>query len=293
MEHQATDNSLCQRWTLHMGSRSLELGPKPVIMGILNVTPDSFSDGGRFLDADRAVRHGVEMAADGAGIIDVGGESTRPGADEVSPDEELARVLPVIGSLKSRTDAFLSIDTRRARVAEAALGAGADMINDVSALGDPKMGPLAARAGCPVVLMHMRGTPATMQRDPRYGDVAVEVRHFLANALQKAVEFGIDLDQTLVDPGIGFGKTVEHNLDLLRRLAELHSLSRPIVVGTSRKSFLGRVLGADLDDRLMGTVASCVWTRGQGAAIFRVHDVAPVAQALKVVAAIERPEEYR
>ena len=283
--------NISPQWTLQMGDRTLALGPAPVVMGIINVTPDSFSDGGEFLDAGAAVDHGLEMAAAGDAILDVGGESTRPGAPEVPAEDEIGRVLPVISALKTRCDAFLSIDTRKAQVARRALDAGADMVNDVSALGDPAMGPLVARAACPVVLMHMQGTPETMQQAPHYRDVVADVRHFLANAVQRAVEFGISPDQTILDPGIGFGKTVDHNLALLRRLGALTLLGRPILVGTSRKSFIGHVLGSDPAGRLMGTVASCVWTRAQGAAIFRVHDVAQVAQALAVTAAIEQAEE--
>jgi dihydropteroate synthase len=256
-------------------------------MGIVNVTPDSFSDGGRFLDPDRAAKHALALAEAGAEILDIGGESTRPGAPAVPADEEIGRVVPVLARLKPQTGALLSIDTRKAAVAEAALGAGADLVNDVSALGDPAMGPLVARAGCPVVLMHMQGTPETMQSDPHYDDVVTEVRRFLAEAVERAVTAGVDREQTIVDPGIGFGKTTAHNLALLARLGELVTLGRPVLVGTSRKSFIGKVLGAEIDERLMGTVASCVWTRAQGAAIFRVHDVAPVAQALRLVAAIE------
>jgi len=274
-----------------MGGRTLEVGPVPVVMGILNVTPDSFSDGGRFLDAGTAVAHGLDMAASGAAILDVGGESTRPGADEVPVGEQVRRVVPVITELKRRCDVFLSIDTRNALVARSALDAGADMINDVSALADPDMGPLAAEAGCPVVLMHMQGTPATMQDRPDYSDIVADVLHFLANALQRAVESGIAFEQTIIDPGIGFGKTAMHNLLLLRRLDELARLGRPILVGTSRKSFIGHVLGADVPDRLIGTVASCVWTRARGAAIFRVHDVPEAVQALTLTAAIEHAHE--
>ena len=280
-------------WTLRAGSRRLELGPRPVVMGIVNVTPDSFSDGGHFAAADTAVEQAFKLASDGAAIVDIGGESTRPGAAAVPAELEMARVIPVIRGLAGRLPAWISVDTRKAVVAEAALEAGADLVNDVSALGDPAMGPLVARVRCPVVLMHMRGRPATMQLSPEYDDVVAAVGHYLANALQRCQEYGIDVDQTVLDPGLGFGKTVEHNLLLLRDLSRLTILGRPILVGPSRKSFLGRILGTGVGERLMGTVASCVWTRARGAAIFRVHDVAEVVQALKVTAAIERPGEFR
>ena len=280
-------------WTLRLGSRRLELGPAPVLMGVLNVTPDSFSDGGKYLDAERAVERGLELAAEGAAIIDIGGESTRPGAAELPAEQEIARVVPVISRLKREGGAILSIDTRKSSVARAALEAGADMINDVSALRDPALAPLAAEADCPLVLMHMRGSPATMQVDPRYDDVVAEVRRYLGEALARAAQAGVDAEQTIVDPGIGFGKTVEHNLALIARLDELRTLGRPILIGPSRKSFIGKILGTDVDNRLMGTVAACLYARLRGAALFRVHDVAQVAQALKVLAAVETQQERR
>ena len=280
-------------WSLRAGSRQLTLGPRPVVMGIVNVTPDSFSDGGHFATTDAAVEHALKLAGNGAAILDIGGESTRPGAAEVPADLEIQRVVPVIRRLQAgRVPAWISVDTRKAAVAEAALQAGADLVNDVSALGDPAMGTVVARAGCPVVLMHMLGTPQTMQASPTYDNVVGAVGHYLANALQRCQEFGIDLAQTVIDPGLGFGKTVEHNLLLLRDLDRLAILGRPILLGPSRKSFLGRILGTGVEQRLMGTVACCVWTRARGAAIFRVHDVAEVMQALKVCEAIEHPSEF-
>ena len=279
------------RWTLRAGGKELHVGPAPVIMGILNVTPDSFSDGGEFRDADAAIARGIAMAEAGAEIVDVGGESTRPGAADVPPDEEIERVVPVIKELARRSDAVISIDTRKAEVAEAALDAGAALVNDVSSLGDPDMKGLVARAGCPLVLMHMKGTPATMQQAPAYQDVVAEVRDFLQGRIDAAAEAGIDPGQTIVDPGIGFGKTLVHNLELLRRLGALRDLGRPILVGTSRKSFIGKILHTEVDKRLMGTVASCVWARARGADIFRVHDVRQVREALTVIAAIENPSE--
>jgi dihydropteroate synthase len=284
------DLAACQRrsWTIRSHNRSLELGPTPILMGIVNVTPDSFSDGGRF-DTGRAVAHGLELASHGAAIIDIGGESTRPGSPELPADQESARVLPVIAELRRQSSVWISIDTRKPSVARAALDAGADLVNDISALADPDMGKIVARAGCPVVLMHMQGTPATMQLNPVYDEVVADVCRELRRRLARAVDAGIDPEQTIIDPGFGFGKTFDHNLALLARLGELRSLGRPILVGTSRKAFLGRLLGdAAPDARLPATIATTLWTRAAGAAIFRVHDVAEVAAALTVVAAIER-----
>jgi dihydropteroate synthase len=279
-------------WTLRFGRRTLEVGPRPIIMGIVNVTPDSFSDGGRFLAPDEAVAHALSLIRDGADLLDIGGESTRPGAAEVPVAKEIERVAAVIRGIKEQSDALVSIDTRKASVARAALDAGADMVNDISALGDPEMGPVVADAGCPIVLMHMQGAPHTMQARPHYDDVVAEVCDFLGQAVARAVAAGIDRDQTIIDPGIGFGKTVSHNLELLRGTRRLASLGRPILIGTSRKSFIGRLLDAEPGERLIGTIASCVWTRAFGAAIFRVHDVADVAAAFQITAAIEHPGSY-
>ncbi|MDE3070607.1 MAG: dihydropteroate synthase [Acidobacteriota bacterium] len=260
------------------------------IMGVVNVTPDSFSDGGRFMDPERAVAHALELAAEGADILDVGGESTRPGAAPVSERDELRRVLPVIEALAAvGTEAVISVDTSKAAVARAALGAGARMVNDVSALrGDPEMAEVVAASGAECCLMHMRGEPRTMQADPRYEDVVGEVRAFLAERMEAARRAGIAEEQVMLDPGIGFGKTVKHNLTLLAHIGELAALGRPILVGTSRKSFLGR-LAADAagrgeplpaDGRLAGTITSNVLAFERGARVFRVHDVAPVRAAL-------------
>ena len=256
------------------------------LMGIVNVTPDSFSDGGLYLDAEAAVAHGRELASQGADIVDVGGESTRPGAKEVPADEELARTEPVVAALAS--DGIpVSIDTSKAHVAEAAIAAGAAMVNDVTALrADPGLAGLCADRGCEVVLMHMLGTPRTMQDAPEYDDVVDDVRAFLAERVQAAVDSGIAEERIWVDPGIGFGKTVEHNLELLRRLGELRDLGRPIAVGTSRKSFLGRLTGREVTERLGGTIASNVLALRAGAGALRVHDVREVADAAKVAAAI-------
>lgn len=258
----------------------------PKLMGVVNVTPDSFSDGGLYLDPEAAIRHGVELARAGAAILDVGGESTRPGAEEVGLEEELRRVEPVVAGLAGG-EAEISVDTSKAAVAAAALDAGAGIVNDVTALrGDPEMAALCAERGATVVLMHMLGTPRTMQRDPVYEDVVVEVKAFLAERVEVAIAAGIAEERIWLDPGIGFGKTAAHNLELLRRLAELGELGRPLVIGTSRKSFIGRVDGSDADERLGGTIASSVLAAAEGAAVLRVHDVAEVGQALAVTTAI-------
>jgi dihydropteroate synthase len=261
------------------------------VMGVINVTPDSFSDGGLFLDPAQAVAHGLRLVEEGAEILDVGGESTRPGAEPVPAEEELARVLPVIAGLRqAETRARISIDTSKAVVARAALAAGATMVNDVTALADPEMPAAISQAGADCCLMHMLGEPRTMQIDPRYDDVVADVRAFLAARLEFAVSAGIAEERILLDPGIGFGKTLDHNLELLDRLEELVGLGRPVVIGTSRKSFLGRLTGRPMEDRVAGTVATCVMAYERGASVFRVHDVAPVHDALLVTAAtVRRP----
>jgi len=256
------------------------------IMGIVNVTPDSFSDGGLFLDPERAIRHARELLAGGADLLDIGGESTRPGARAVTAEEELARVAPVIAAMGD-TDAPISIDTSKLAVADAALDAGAEIVNDVTALrGEPELAELCAQRDCGLVLMHMRGTPRTMQENPTYDDVVDEVKAFLAERIEFATAAGVAEERIWVDPGIGFGKTVDHNLELLRRLGELRELGRPIVIGTSRKSFLGNLTGREVDERLGGTVASNVLALRAGADVFRVHDVVEVDQALRVAEAI-------
>jgi dihydropteroate synthase len=258
------------------------------IMGVLNVTPDSFSDGGAFLDAVAAIDQGRALAADGADLVDVGGESTRPGAPPVSEAEELRRIVPVVEALAA-DGAAVSIDTSKAAVAAAALDAGAVYVNDVMAFrGDPDMAGLVAERGVRCCLMHMRGEPRTMQEDPRYDDVVDDVKAFLTERLAAAVAAGIPEERVDLDPGIGFGKTIEHNLELLRRLEEIVALGRPVVIGTSRKSFLGRLTGRDVADRLPGTIATNVLALERGARIFRVHDVAPVRDALTVAAATVR-----
>jgi dihydropteroate synthase len=263
------------------------------LMGIVNVTPDSFSDGGLFLDAEAAIAHGRELAADGADILDVGGESTRPGAEAVSAEQELERTRPVVEALAGRggPGVPVSIDTSKRAVAEAALDAGAEIVNDVTALrADPELAALCAGRGCELVLMHMLGTPRTMQEDPSYDDVVDEVKAFLAERVEFATSEGVADDRIWIDPGIGFGKTLEHNLELLRRLGELGELGCAIVVGTSRKSFIGKLTGAPVDQRLGGTIASCVIAYANGAAMLRVHDVGPVREALTVAAAILDPD---
>jgi dihydropteroate synthase len=272
-------------------------GPAFELMGVINVTPDSFSDGGLFMDPEAAVAHGSGLAAQGADILDVGGESTRPGAAPVAAEEELRRVLPVVerlaavlASLGEGSDTAapqISIDTSKASVARAALRAGASLVNDVTALrGDPEMAGVVAESAVECCLMHMRGEPRTMQRAPRYDDVVDDVKAFLEERLRFAVTEGIREERVLLDPGIGFGKTLEHNLQLLRRLRELTELGRPLLVGTSRKSFLGRILAdAGVSDRLPATLATCVLAYERGARVFRVHDVAPARAALATTAA--------
>jgi dihydropteroate synthase len=260
------------------------------VMGVVNVTPDSFSDGGLFLDAGAAIAHGRLLAQEGASILDIGGESTRPGAAAVAEDEELRRVLPVINGLVSGdvTSARISIDTSKAGVASAALSAGAVLVNDVTALrAAPEIAGLVADAGAELCLMHMLGDPRTMQDDPRYDDVVSEVKAFLEERMAFAVAEGVAEERILLDPGIGFGKTVAHNLTLLARLDEIVALGRPVVIGTSRKSFLGRLTGrSDAGERLPGTIATNVIALERGARIFRVHDVAPVFDALTVADAV-------
>ncbi|MBW3653531.1 MAG: dihydropteroate synthase [Actinobacteria bacterium] len=262
--------------------------PEPIVMGVVNVTPDSFSDGGEWLDPAAAIAHGGALVAQGAAILDIGGESTRPGAEPVAEGEELRRVVPVLEGLAG-VRARLSIDTSKAAVAGAALDAGATIVNDVTALrGDAAMAALIAQRDCDVCLMHMLGEPRTMQRDPRYDDVVDDVKAFLAERLAFAVRAGIAEHRIWLDPGIGFGKTIDHNLELLARLDEVVALGRPVVVGTSRKSFLGAITGRDAGDRVAGTIATNVLALARGARVFRVHDVAPAHDALLVAAATLR-----
>ncbi len=254
-------------------------------MGVVNVTPDSFSDGGKYLDPRAAIGHGQELLEQGADILDVGGESTRPGAVEVSAEEELARVGPAIAGLAGA--ATVSIDTSKAIVAAEALDAGASIVNDVTALRhDPEIGALCAERGATLILMHMQGDPRTMQENPTYEDVVEDVKAFLAERIEAALAAGVAEERIWLDPGIGFGKNLEHNLELLRRLGELHELGRPLVVGASRKSFLGEIDGTPVGERLGGTIAASILAAAEGAEVLRVHDVTEAAQARKVASAV-------
>jgi dihydropteroate synthase len=264
--------------------------PRPSVMGVVNVTPDSFSDGGEFLDPERAIAHGRELAAEGADVLDVGGESTRPGAEAVGAEEELRRVAPVVEALAA-DGTPVSIDTSKVAVADRALDAGAAMVNDVTALrAEPALAGLCADRGCELVLMHMLGDPRTMQENPVYDDVVDDVKAFLVERIAFAVGEGVDEERIWIDPGIGFGKTVEHNLELHRRLGELAELGRPIAFGSSRKSFIGRLTGAEVGERLGGTIASNMIAYANGARMLRVHEVAPMRQALTVAGAILAPD---
>lgn len=250
-------------------------------MGIVNVTPDSFSDGGRCFDPQRAVEHGLRLVADGADLLDIGGESTRPGSLPVPTEEELRRTTPVIAALAKQVDVPLSIDTTKAAVAQGALEAGAQIVNDITALsGDPEMTRVVAQSRAAVCLMHMQGTPRTMQNNPTYVDVVAEVMAYLTQRRDRLIEAGFAPDQIAVDPGIGFGKTLEHNLELLRQSWRLHSLGCPVLVGPSRKGFLGKVLGDPAADRTMGTIGVALSLARQGVQVLRVHDVAAVRQAI-------------
>ena len=274
------------RLVLETNGRRLRIGPRALVMGILNVTPDSFSDGGRFFDPSRAVERGLAMRAEGADIVDVGGESTRPGALPVPAEEQIRRTAAVVERLAGQ-GVLVSIDTSSALVAREALDRGAAMVNDVTALrGDPAMAPLAAERKAPIVLMHMLGTPRTMQERPEYQDVVADVLRFLRERVRHAMERGIEEEQVLIDPGIGFGKTVEHNLTILRRLSEFRSLGRPVVVGASRKSFIGKVLDRPVEDRLYGSLSAAVLAVCAGAAVLRVHDVRPTLDAVRMAEAI-------
>jgi len=282
-----------RRFTIRMGPRRLQVGPRPAVMAVLNVTPDSFSDGGRYLRPAEAVARAEELVAQGADLIDIGGESTRPGAEPVPEDEELRRVLPVVETLAERLDVPLSIDTRHARVAREAVAAGACLVNDVSGLqGDPEMPAAVAESGAACVVMHMRGEPRTMQHNPTYGHLMAEVCRHLRRGLQAAVEAGVPEDAVIVDPGIGFGKTLEHNLKILARLDQLRTLGAPVLVGPSRKRFIGDLAGEpEPTRRVPGTAAACALAVAAGALMVRVHDVAEAVQALAVAAAVRQAAE--
>jgi dihydropteroate synthase len=273
--------------TLEIRGRRFTLGPRTWLMGVINVTPDSFSDGGAYFDAGKAVDRGLELAAEGADIIDVGGESTRPGSRPVAEAEEIGRVVPVIAALRARIPGLISVDTTKAAVAQAALDAGADIVNDTSAFRfDPAMPGVVARAEAGVVLMHMQGTPLTMQDAPHYDDLIGEVRAFLTDRIRVAAAAGIPGERVIVDPGIGFGKTLDHNLEILRRQEAFHALGRPLLLGFSRKAFLGKILDRPPAERLEGTIAAAVLSVERGAHILRVHDVGPVARAVRTAEAI-------
>jgi dihydropteroate synthase len=258
-----------------------------LVMGVLNVTPDSFSDGGQFFNTDKAIEHGIQMAAEGAAIIDVGGESTRPGSSPVSAKEQIRRVVPVIKTLCEKVDVPISIDTYNFEVATAALEAGAAMINDITALSEERVGKFAAEYRVPVVLMHIQGTPATMQIEPKYEDVVGEVLEFLFERAKRAEEFGISKDMIFIDPGIGFGKTVEHNLLLLRNIDKFVDSSYRVCVGTSRKNFIGKITGKENpEERIFGTAATVALCAVAGVSIVRVHDVAEMVDVVKVANAV-------
>lgn len=276
---------------LDCAGKQLDLG-SPQVMGILNLTPDSFSDGGRFLDPETGLRHALDMVREGAAIIDIGGESTRPGAQSVSAEEELDRVIPVIERLAQAIPVPISIDTNKPEVMREAVAAGAGLINDIMALQAPTAAETAAALKVPVCLMHMQGVPRTMQQDPHYEDVVTEVRDFLAERVEVCEAAGIRRDRLLLDPGFGFGKTLGHNLSLLKHLQRLESLGLPLLVGISRKSMIGSLLeGVPVERRVVGSVAAAVVAVMQGAAIIRVHDVAETVEAVKVAAAVRSADQ--
>jgi dihydropteroate synthase len=280
----------CRHFEVSMGPRRLTIGPQPILMGILNVTPDSFSDGGRFLDPRDAVAQAERMAIDGAAIIDVGGESTRPGSDPVGEDEESARVLPIIREIVARLDVPVSIDTRHAHVARMAVDAGACLVNDVTGLaGDPDMARTVADTGAGLVLMHMQGEPRSMQDHPHYDHLMADICRRLRRSVEQAAEAGVPEDRIIIDPGIGFGKTLEHNIEILARLGQLRSIGRPIMVGVSRKRFIGDLTGVRTpSDRVCGTAAACAMAVAAGALVLRVHDVREAREAVAVAFAISR-----
>ncbi len=274
-------------FSLTIRGRKFDLRTRTYLMGILNVTPDSFYDGGRFLEPAKALERVQQLVEEGADIIDIGAESTRPGSEPVPPTEQLKRLLPVLKMVRKKVKVPISIDTTSARVADVTLKEGADIVNDISGLNfDPKMRQVVARAGVPVIIMHIKGKPRTMQQNPVYQDLMREIIAYLKRAIQRATAAGIARGKILIDPGIGFGKTLKHNLTILRRLPELRSLGRPIVVGPSRKSFIGMVLDLPPEERLEGTIAASVIAAEKGASIIRVHDVVPVKRALAIRDAI-------
>jgi dihydropteroate synthase len=272
-----------------VGERAFDCSERTLVMGILNVTPDSFSEGGRFFDTEEATKHAARMVADGADFVDVGGESTRPGSDPVPADEELKRVLPVIERLREEIPGVpISIDTRKADVAASALDAGASIVNDVSAGTDPDMIDVVRQRDAAVVLMHMKGEPKTMQEDPTYEDVVVEVHEYLRERIEAAEFAGIEAERIAVDPGIGFGKGLAHNLELIRRVDAFLDLGRPVLVGPSRKRFVGTILDLPEDQRVEGTIGAVAWMVTRGVHMVRVHDVREVSRAVRVIDAIAR-----
>jgi dihydropteroate synthase len=271
-----------------LGNQDLDCGERTLVMGILNVTPDSFSDGGLYLDHGVAVARGIEMVDEGADLIDVGGESTRPGSDPVSPDEERDRVVPVIETLAAKVPVPISVDTRKPAVAGAALEAGALIVNDISGARDPEMFAVAREAGAGVVLMHMRGEPKTMQVAPQYDDVVTEVHEYLRERIEAAEFAGIAPERLCIDPGIGFGKDLQQNLTLMHHVDALLGLGRPVLVGPSRKRFIGALLDLPEDERIEGTAGAVAWLVGRGAHIVRVHDVKTMVRVVRVVDAIAR-----
>jgi dihydropteroate synthase len=278
----------CSENIIEWPARRLDFSAGCVVMGVLNVTPDSFSDGGEFFDTERAIEQGLKMAADGAAIIDVGGESTRPGSASVSAEEQIRRVVPVIEAIAKKVNVPISIDTTNYEVAETALEAGAAMINDITALSDQRMGELAAERGVPVVLMHIQGTPATMQIEPKYKDVVGEVRQFLLERAERAEQFGIDKSKIFIDPGIGFGKTTEHNLLVLRNIDRFVDSGYRVCIGTSRKAFIGKITGKEKPtERIFGTAATVALCAAAGVSIVRVHDVAEMVDVVKIINAVE------
>jgi dihydropteroate synthase len=279
-------------WQLPRGT--LTITDRPLVMGIVNVTPDSFSDGGRFATADQAIAHGLELVEEGADLLDIGGESTRPGATPVDVEEELRRVLPVVRELAGQIAMPISVDTSKAEVARRCLDVGAQIVNDVTALGDPNMAGVVQHFGAGVILMHMQGTPATMQQAPHYEDVVGELLQFFRKCLRRCAKAGIDRKQIAIDPGIGFGKTLEHNLEILARLADFQRLKRPVCLGVSRKRFIRTILDKRTEDRLVGSLATVCYTMAQGAVqIVRVHDVRATLEAVTVCARIREHQASR
>ena len=274
--------------TWKLPGRVLDCDERTLVMGVLNVTPDSFSDGGRFFDPEDAVKQALRMVEDGADLVDVGGESTRPGSDPVSVEEERRRVVPIVERLAEELDTPISIDTRKAEVAAAAVEAAATIVNDVTAGGDPEMFDVVRESGAAIVLMHMKGEPKTMQEAPHYDDVVREVRDYLEERVEAAVAAGIDREAICVDPGLGFAKTTPHSLTLMKHTDALLDLGRPVLVGPSRKSFIGDVLGTEVGERAEGTLGAVCYMVGKGAHIVRVHDVRETVRAVRVVDAILR-----